>query len=56
MNRASSFLGEAASGGPECGDASGLQPTHVDPRHPTAELYWLPGAAHIQFKALLPTE
>lgn len=47
MNPASSFLDEAASGGPECGDASGLQPTHVGPRHPMAELQWLPGTAHI---------
>lgn len=55
MNPVSSFLDEAASGGPECGDASGLQPTHVGPRYPMAELHWLPVTAHIQFKAPLLT-
>lgn len=29
--------GEAASGGPECGRASGLQPTEASPRHPTGD-------------------
>lgn len=29
--------GGAASGGPECGRASGLQPPEASPRHPTAD-------------------